>query len=163
MENRFHTVRGYELQTHNKNKLTPAMEDYLEMIYRNSLHEKYIRVNILAQLLNVKASSASKMVRKLKELKLVDFEKYGVITLTNNGKDVGQFLLNRHSIIEKFLMFIGCKEDLLIQAELIEHIITPETAKNLELIYNFFNDNSKILEEYINYKEEKTQEINVSN
>lgn len=56
MNDRFHTVRGYELQRHNKNFLTPALEDYLEMIYRNSLNEDYIRINILAQLLNVKDS-----------------------------------------------------------------------------------------------------------
>lgn len=155
MDNRFHTVRGYELQAYNENKLTSAMEDYLEMIYRNSFHEDYIRMNVLANLLNVKASSASKMVKKLKELELVDYEKYGVISLTQKGKELGEFLLNRHSIIESFLRFIGCKKDVLIQAELIEHIITVETIKNLELVYNFFNDNLEMLELFNNYRRDK--------
>ena len=61
----FHTVRGYQLLEQNKRLLTSAMEDYLEMICRNSLQDGYIRINKLAELLNVKASSASKMVQKL--------------------------------------------------------------------------------------------------
>jgi hypothetical protein len=41
----FHTVRGYQLLEQHRKILTPAMEDYLEMIYRNSLVKGYIRIN----------------------------------------------------------------------------------------------------------------------
>ncbi|MBW9159209.1 metal-dependent transcriptional regulator [Clostridium tagluense] len=152
MDNKFHTVRGYELQGYNKNMITPALEDYLEMIYRNSLKEPYIRTNVLAQLLNVKASSASKMIKKLGELGLVNYIKYGIVTLTDEGKKLGEFLLNRHNIIENFLSFIGCTEDTLIQVELIEHIISTDTVKNIQILYDFFKINKDILEKYVNYK-----------
>ncbi|MCB2292152.1 DtxR family transcriptional regulator [Clostridium algoriphilum] len=152
MDNKFHTVRGYELQGYNKNMLTPALEDYLEMIYRNSLKETYIRTNVLAQLLNVKDSSASKMIKKLGEFGLVNYVKYGIVTLTDEGKKLGEFLLNRHNIIENFLTFIGCTEDKLIQVELIEHIITTDTVKNMQTLYDFFKSNKDILEKYMNYK-----------
>ena len=36
INNQFHTVRGYQLLEQNKSVLTSAMEDYLEMIYRNN-------------------------------------------------------------------------------------------------------------------------------
>jgi DtxR family transcriptional regulator, Mn-dependent transcriptional regulator len=152
MNDRFYTVRGYELQKYDKNILTPALEDYLEMIYRDSLNKPYIRINILAQLLNVKDSSASKMVKKLGELGLVNYEKYGVVTLTDKGKQVGEYLLNRHNTIEKFLLFIGCNKDSLIQTELIEHIITDDAVKNIKILCSFFYDNSEILKKYIEYR-----------
>ena len=152
MNDRFYTVRGYELQRYDKNSLTPALEDYLEMIYRNNLNKTYIRINILAQLLNVKDSSASKMVKKLGELGLVNYEKYGVVTLTDKGKELGEYLLNRHNTIENFLLFIGCNKDSLIQTELIEHIITDDAVKNIKILCNFFNNNSEILEKYIEYR-----------
>lgn len=151
MDDRFHTVRGYELQRHNKNMLTPAMEDYLEMIYRNSLNETYIRVNILAQMLNVNDSSASKMVQKLGELNLVHYEKYGIVTLTDKGRELGKDLLNRHNTIENFLLLIGCSDDALIQTELIEHIITDSTVKNMQILYNFLHSKREILDEYNNF------------
>ena len=152
MVDEFHTVRGYELKRESKNMITPALEDYLEMIYRNSMNEDYIRINILAKLLNVKDSSASKMVKKLGQLKFVNYEKYGVVTLTDEGKKVGEFLLNRHNIIENFLSLIGCKEDILLQAELIEHTITLDTVDNIRILNDFFEKNKDILEKYINYK-----------
>ena len=44
----FYTVRGYELLDQDKRLLTSAMEDYLEMIYRNNLQEGYTRINALS-------------------------------------------------------------------------------------------------------------------
>lgn len=79
---KFHTVRGYQLLMQNKNLLTSSMEDYLEMIYRNSLTEGYVRINTISELLNVAAPSATKMVQKLSKLGLLQYKKYGIILLT---------------------------------------------------------------------------------
>ncbi|NLY85138.1 MAG: DtxR family transcriptional regulator [Tissierellia bacterium] len=153
MNNSFKTVRGYELKRYSENPLTPSLEDYLEMIYRHCKDNTYIRIKTLSNLLNVKASSASKMTKKLRQLGLVDFEKYGIIKLTEMGKEKGKFLLDRHNIIENFLRFIGCQEKALMQTELIEHHITPSTVKNIEILCNFFNDNKDILDRYLKYRE----------
>lgn len=157
MSNNFRTARGYEQERINEKMLTPSMEDYLEMIYRNNLEQPYIRINRLAQLLNVKAPSSSKMVQKLGELGFVNYERYGIVTLTDKGKRKGEILYKRHKVIEKFLSFIGCEEDALIQTELIEHSINANTVEKMELLYNFINDNKDILERYIEHKQSKTE------
>ncbi len=163
MDDRFHTVRGYELQRFNKNLLTPALEDYLEMIYRNSLNEDYIRINVLAQMLNVKDSSASKMAKKLGELGLINYKKYGIVTLTDEGEKLGKVLLNRHNIIENFLYFIGGREDALIEAELIEHIITGDTVKNMQILFEFFKSDKEILKKYTDYKNNLVNDARIRN
>lgn len=152
MNDKFYTVRGYEMKNYNKNTLTSSMEDYLEMIYRSSLNKPYIRINVLAQLLNVKDSSTTKMVQKLGELGFVNYEKYGIITLTEKGIQLGKLLLNRHTVLEQFLSFIGCTEDALKQTELIEHNINWETLKNIQILYDFINENKDIFVKYDNYK-----------
>ena len=111
---KFYTVRGYQLLEQNKKLLTSAMEDYLEMIYRDILKEGYLRINTLSELLNVQASSTTKMVQKLTDLGLVDYKKYGIIFLTENGKELGKFLLERHAVIDTFLKFLGAGESVLI-------------------------------------------------
>ena len=83
-----------------ENLLTASMEDYLEMIYRLSLNTGFTRIHELSNALNVQPPSATKMVQKLAELKLLKYEKYGVVTLEQDGKKLGQVLLNRHNIIE---------------------------------------------------------------
>ncbi len=152
MDNEFYTVRGYQLKS--KQKITPAMEDYLEMIYRNNLENDYARINQLSKLLNVKDSSVSKMVQKLGELNLLNYEKYGYITLTDKGKKLGRFLLKRHKVIQEFLKLIGCREDVLKQTELMEHVLDEETIERMDNLINFF-DNNDILEKYNMFKDNK--------
>jgi len=148
----FHTVRGYQLLEQYKHHLTSAMEDYLEMIYRNSKDEGYIRIGRLAELLNVRAPSASKMVQRLSELGLLKFKKYGIIMLSDDGKEIGEYLLERHILLEDFLKLLGCEDDLLQLTELIEHTVTPELLKNIKVLSNFFIENDEIMDQYIEYK-----------
>ncbi len=148
---KFHTVRGYQLLEQNKKLLTPAMEDYLEMIYRNSLIEGYMRINTLSELLNVAAPSATKMVQKLFRLGLLNYKKYGIIFLTENGKEVGKYLLQRHEIIEIFLMNLGVNENTLTETELIEHYISTPTLQRITIFNQFIIKNPDItlkLEEF---------------
>ena len=148
----FHTVKGYEMINLNKNLLTPSMEDYLEMIYRCSLENGYIRLNIIAQKLNVKDSSASKMMKKLGELSLINYEKYGLISLTNKGRELGLFLYERHNTIEEFLENITKKNNSLLETELIEHVISIDTVKALKTFNEFLKVYPDILDKYIEFK-----------
>lgn len=151
-DNQFHTVRGYQLLEMNKNKLTPAMEDYLEMIYRYNRQEGYIRINDLARLLNVRAASATRMVQRLGELGLLIYKRYGIIMLSDYGRKIGEYLLERHGIIESFLRIIGCEEDLLKQTELIEHNISSSTLYRLDTLTSFFKENEEILNSFRIYQ-----------
>lgn len=149
----FHTVRGYQLLEQKKGLLTPAMEDYLEMIYRGSLEEGYLRINKLAEVLNVQASSATKMVQKLSGLGLLNYQKYGIIILTDKGKQIGEFLLKRHHIIETFLRTIGNSQNVLAETELIEHNISIHTLQTIDLFNKFFATNPGFMEKFERFKE----------
>ena len=159
MEKNFHTVRGYENINLTRKTLTPSMEDYLEMIYRCSIEEDVVRLNKIAQMLNVRDSSASKMMKKLGELSFIKYEKYGVIILTEYGANVGKYLLERHNIIKSFLQYLGGREDILEETELIEHVISSETVENIYMLNMFFEDNKDILEKYKNFKQNKAEHL----
>ncbi|MBP7175791.1 MAG: DtxR family transcriptional regulator [Thermoclostridium sp.] len=144
----FHTVRGYELIAQENKSLTSAMEDYLEMIYRNSLDTGLLRSNTLSAMLNVHPSSVSKMLQKLSRLGYVDYQKYGIIFLTEKGRATGRFLYRRHQIVEEFLSFIASGETPLVETELIEHHICPETLGNIELFTRFLDENPDCVERF---------------
>jgi Mn-dependent DtxR family transcriptional regulator len=128
--------------------LTSAMEDYLEMIYRSTQGEDYFRIQELADKLNVRASSATKMVQKLGEIGLIKYKKYGIIELSEQGKELGAYLLSRHKIIESFLTNIGIDENLLVETELIEHYISSNTLEHLEMLNKFFTSNPELIRRY---------------
>lgn len=126
----FRTQKGYD--TKNNKLLTLAMEDYLEMICRHSKENGYIRISHLAGLLNVKTSSASKMVVNLNKIGYVEYEKYGIVKPTKKGWEMGDYLLYRHSLLNRFFCYINQSENELEQIEQIEHYINYNTIKNIE-------------------------------
>ncbi|MBP1737397.1 MAG: Mn-dependent transcriptional regulator [Oscillospiraceae bacterium] len=144
----FHTVRGYQQLERQDKSLTPAMEDYLEMIYRRSLTGGFLRVNTLSELLNVTAPSATKMVQNLSKLGLVDYRRYDLISLTEQGREMGAYLLARHNMIEDFLKNLGVSEEVLSDTELIEHDISAVTLQKFALLNRFLEVHPDILEQY---------------
>lgn len=152
MNNRdFHTVRGYEILGKQKKSLSHSMEDYLEMIYRYSIEDGYVRINTLAESLNVQAPSTTKMVQKLSDLGLLEYEKYGIVKLTPYGEGVGKSLLERHETIEKFLKIIGVEEKLLVNVELIEHNVTMGALSKIKNLNSFFEAYPDILEKFMEF------------
>ncbi len=127
----FYTLKGYKIKE--KHEITEAMEDYLEMISRHIKTNNYITIKELSNYLNVKPSSVSKMANKLKDLGLINFQKYGNITLTDEGINKGNFLLWRHNTLQDFFKFINKNDYKLEQVEKLEHFIDNITLKNIAL------------------------------
>lgn len=130
IKSEFYTLTGYKLNE--KKNVTEAMEDYLEMIYRKTMKKESITVKELATYLNVRPSSVSKMVLRLKELNFISFEKYGTIKLKPDGIRLGKYLLWRHNVLKKFFKFLNKENYSLKQVEKIEHFIDYDTLKNIE-------------------------------
>jgi len=127
---KFYTLKGYALLE--GNTITTSMEDYLEMIYRINASGEAVRIGTLAESLNVKPSSASKMVNNLKKQNLVSSEKYGHIKLTTDGQELGKYLVFRHDTLHNFLCYINQSQNELEQVEKIEHFINAKTVKNIK-------------------------------
>ena len=65
--------------------ITPAIEDYLEMICRVYKTNDIIRVSELAKMLNVRQSSVTKMLKNLHSLGLVDYQNMDILNLLKRG------------------------------------------------------------------------------
>lgn len=130
MDNNFYTQKKYII----KNGISSSKEDYLEMIYRLCQEKGFARVRDVAESLNVSASSVSKTASALKEDGLINFEKYGFITLTQKGTVRGEYLLKRHNILNQFFSFVNKTNGELALTEQIEHYFDEKTVQNLEKI-----------------------------
>lgn len=152
LDEEFYTARGYEI-TAREGSLTPSMEDYLEMIYRLSQENGYTRVNDLAESLNVQPPSVTKMIQKLSDRAFLQYEKYGMIHLTDEGKQAGRYFLDRHNTLREFLQLIQATDDLQKDVETIEHYITFNTFKVISALVSFFHEYQDILEQFHTYLE----------
>ncbi len=125
--------------------LTPCEEDYVEMMYRMYLQSLPIKVNNLANSLNVKPPSVTKMIRKLSLKNIIYFEKYKYITLSNKGLEVGKFLIDRHNTIKKFLEILRVDVDINKETEKIEHTLSNETLSKINSLIIFFENHKNTL------------------
>ncbi len=146
----FRTFRGYELAHQRAGRLTPALEDYLEMTYRLCAADDYARVGRLSELLNVKPSSVSKMIAKLAQFGYLQWDRYDIIRLTELGKTTGAYLVQRHETIEGFLRFLG-SESPLEETELIEHSLSPSTVNSLRCVLAYLEANPAVSESLRKY------------
>ncbi|SHO49166.1 metal-dependent transcriptional regulator [Anaerocolumna xylanovorans] len=149
----FYTFREYLRTDHDD--LSPSAEDYLEMIYRLSKDSGYTRAGDLAQALNVQPPSVTSMVKKLAEMSLLKYEKYGVIILEPNGLVKGKALLCRHDLVENFLKFLNIKSSLLEETEKIEHTLNDEILTSIRDLLDFFQSNKAIEEEFAQFRKRK--------
>ena len=138
--------------------LSPSAEDYMEMIYRLSRVQGFTRVNDLASALNVQPPSVTKMIQKLSEMKLIKYERYGVIMLEEEGNIIGEDLLNRHNLVMEFLTILDINEGLLADTEKIEHAINTNILSGIKDLVDYFKDYPEYLYEFNQYRNKKYRE-----
>ncbi|MEA2090027.1 MAG: transcriptional regulator MntR [Thermoproteota archaeon] len=129
-------------------------EDYLEVIYL-LIKEKGYAMNVdIASHLHVRASAVTAMMRGLDEEGYVVYEKYRGITLTPEGEKVAKSVVNRHSIINRFLRMLGVDEETAQKdTEDIEHNVDLKTLHCINMLLKFAENNPEWVKKYPPFKE----------
>ena len=86
--------------------MTITEENYIKALFQISNeneHSRLVGTNELATYLHLKPATVNSMLKKLKEKKYVQYEKYGKISLSKTGKDRAIDLVRRHRLWETFL------------------------------------------------------------
>ena len=113
--------------------ITKASEEYLKTMYVLKKQNGNIRVTDIANKMNCTKPSVNKALNNLKEEKLVKYETYGIIELTEQGENLAQKILEAYDIVYLFLKDVldldeqSAKEE----AEKIKLVTTDETINNV--------------------------------
>lgn len=114
-------------------KVTKSHEDYLETILILQNNKIKVQSVEIARLLSVSKPAVHKAMDELIELGLISKEKYGDISLTEQGKEIAQVIYEKHNEIKSFLLKLGVDEQ---TAELdcckIEHVISDITLEKIK-------------------------------
>lgn len=124
------------------NKLSAALENYLETIAALKNEKKYARVGDIAKALGVKSSSVNVAINFLAENGLVIHEKYGYVDLTEEGEKVANEVQRKHDVLYQFLnelLFVD-SDVAVVEACEIEHSVSAETIRRLERLYKLLKE-----------------------
>lgn len=115
--------------------MTLAEENYLKAIYHlDAKSTKGISTNAIADAMETKPSSVTDMVQKLAEKKLVSYQKYKGMQLTEVGRRAAANVIRKHRLWEVFLVEkLNFHWDEVHEiAEQLEHVHSTELIKRLD-------------------------------
>jgi len=109
---------------------TRAVEDYLEQIYNLIEQKGYARVVDIAENLGLAQASVTNMIQRLDGEGYINYEKYRGLTLTENGRKVGEAINRRHQLLTRLLRHFSLDEDTIYEdVEGMEHHISRPTLE----------------------------------
>lgn len=121
--------------------LSYTEENYLKALLKITLDSgiEEVGTNELASSLVVKPATANDMLKRLKDKMLVEYEKYGKITLTPEGRKNAIDVLRKHRIWETFLYekLEFSWDEVHEVAEQLEHIQSEKLIDKLDKFLNF--------------------------
>ncbi|SFW59755.1 metal-dependent transcriptional regulator [Chitinophaga sancti] len=113
--------------------LSIAEENYIKSIYKLEEGGESVSTNALAYELDTKPASVTDMAKKLKEKKLIAYEKYQGINLSSEGKKAALQIIRRHRLWECFLVekLSFSWEEVHELAEELEHVRSEKLTNRL--------------------------------
>lgn len=121
---------------HRAKAISATHEMYLKALYAVRGSHEVARSRDLAHALGVKPGTVSGVLKKLKDLDLVEHQRYGVVALTSSGAGVAECLQRRFQTIRDVLVEVfgidpaTAEED----ACMMEHAASPATINKMSAL-----------------------------
>lgn len=140
-----------------KDKLTPSLEDYLEAILYLIRKGRVARVRDIAKRLGIGMPSVTVALRALSQRKLVNYDPYQVITLTDHGREVAEEISRWHQVLRRFLTEVlgldaetaeanACRMEHAVDATLLERL-----SRFAEFIHRCPRAGESLVEGFLRY------------
>ena len=116
-----------------------SIEDYIKGIYRLHNGKQSVATSVLARHLKIGDGSVTDMIKRLSEKKLIHYEPYQGVTLTEAGKRLALKMVRRHRLWEMFLVqYLGYAwDEIHDEAERLEHVTSDDMERRLDKTLGF--------------------------
>jgi DtxR family Mn-dependent transcriptional regulator len=123
-----------ERQMAKQDVVTRSMQDYLKAIFSILERNERATTSVIAERLGIASPSATAMVKKLAQLRLVNHEPYQGVTLTPTGEKTALEIVRHHRLIELYLAeALGVPWDQVHdEAEELEHAISESVEDRID-------------------------------
>jgi len=119
--------------------LTEEQEDYLKAIFGLNGTTDYVSNKNLAHDLDIKPSSVSEMMLRLKKDDYVDIRPYKGVKLTQKGLNHTANIIKRHRLIERFLIeeLEYSWDEVHEEAEILEHRVSDRFIDKIDKLMGY--------------------------
>jgi DtxR family Mn-dependent transcriptional regulator len=122
--------------------ISQSVQDYLKAIYKlqnGRLAIASVNTSMVAEKMDVAAASATNMVKKLADMKLVKHTPYQGVELTDTGEKVALEVIRHHRLLELYLAeVLGYDLDKVdAEADRLEHVISEEFEDRIDEVLGY--------------------------
>ncbi len=119
--------------------LKESGEMYLETIYILQKKNSHVRSVDVAEHMSYTRASVSRGVSLLKRQGLIEVDAGGYITLTAEGREAAEKIMDRHEVLTGILIKLGIDEETAAEdACRIEHVISDKTFHGIKVHFEKF-------------------------
>ena len=113
--------------------ISKSQEEYLKTMYILQMQNGEIRVTDIANKMECSKPSVNKVLKNLKDNKLINYETYGKIELTEEGKKLSKKIIEAYDIVFVFFKdVLGLKdEDSKKEAEKVKSVLSDNAINEL--------------------------------
>ncbi|MHA1770522.1 MAG: metal-dependent transcriptional regulator [Candidatus Thorarchaeota archaeon] len=127
--------------------MTTRTEDYLRVLDEIIEEKGYARIKDIAERLGVRSSSVVEMMKKMSQMDLVRYEKYGGVRLTSSGQERADAVRKRHDTFMNLLELIMVPQNIALKdAHILEHNLHPKTVVQFSKLVEFITSQSELSE-----------------
>jgi len=122
-------------------RVTRRNEDLLEVIYEISEGKGYAKSRDIAHALHITPATVTDGFKRLQEAGLVNYEPYGGVTLTDEGRCIAERTKRSHTILRTLLELLGVEKAVADHdACIMEHGLSPESYDKLLRAVEFIEE-----------------------
>ena len=140
--------------------LSTTLQNYLEAIFRIQCTNHVARVRDIARILDVHKSSVSAALRTLTRKGLIEYEPYGLATLTAKGRSAARNVRVRRLVVKEFLAkVLGVREDVADRCACrMENVVEKEVLSRFVCFLAFLDrhprESAELLKQYRRFARE---------
>lgn len=131
---------NFPMQEIKGKSISSSLEDYLEAIYEIYTEKRGVKAIDISKKLGVGRSSVTEALKTLAQKHLVNYSRYGVLSLTSAGEDAAKNVIEKHKVLYNFFKNTLNLDEQEAQENAcrVEHVLSEEAFRSL---IDFVNKN----------------------
>jgi len=128
--------------------LSSSLEKYLVGIYKMAIADKELKSTDIAKLINQPLQKAIQALQRMHYQKYIIYSPYQPLKITEQGKQMAEYLIAREALVEEFLSLLQIKENKELEKETMQQYLSYESLETIEKFVLFNRQYPEISKRY---------------
>lgn len=128
--------------------LSASLEKYLLCIYERINEDKELKSTEIAREMNQPLQKAVQALQRLHYQKYITYSAYQPLRLTEQGKQVAEYLVARNKLIDEFLDILHIEKNKETEKEAMQQYLSYDSLKTIEKFVIFHKQYPEIEQRY---------------